>query len=85
MNRRSFAFALLLSAAVSATGFVSFPRRAEAALSTPELVDILKVVDERQKNQGDWRSNVYMEQKRRGRSPSSTRPSFSGEARTQNS
>lgn len=67
MNRRSFAFALLLSAAVSATGFVSFPRRAEAALSTPELVDILKVVDERQKNQGDWRSNVYMEQKEKGK------------------
>lgn len=34
-----------------------------AALSKAELVEILKVVDERQRNQGDWRSLVYMEQK----------------------
>jgi outer membrane lipoprotein-sorting protein len=34
-----------------------------AALSKAELVDLLKVVDERQRNQGDWRSLVYMEQK----------------------
>jgi outer membrane lipoprotein-sorting protein len=38
------------------------PRMA-AALSKAELVDILKVVDQRQSNQGDWRSLVYMEQK----------------------
>jgi outer membrane lipoprotein-sorting protein len=38
-----------------------------AALSKAELVDILKVVDERQKNQGDWKSNVYIEQKENGK------------------
>ena len=38
------------------------PRMA-AASSKAELVEILKAVDERQSNQGDWRSFVYMEQK----------------------
>jgi len=38
-----------------------------AALSKPELVDILKIVDERQKNQGDWKSTVYIEQKEKGK------------------
>src|SRR5262252_6914744 len=42
-------------------------RTAFAALSKPELVDILKVVDERQKNQGDWKSTVYIEQKEKGK------------------
>jgi outer membrane lipoprotein-sorting protein len=38
---------------------------ARAALAQPELVQILKAVDERQKNQGDWHSHIYMEQKER--------------------
>jgi outer membrane lipoprotein-sorting protein len=37
--------------------------RAAVALGKPELVEMLKAVDERQRNQGDWRSLVYMEQK----------------------
>ena len=44
-------------------------RRRWRALAAPsqqaELVEILKVVDERQRNNGDWRSLVYMEQKER--------------------
>ena len=36
--------------------------RVAAALSKAELVDLLKVVDERQRNQGDWRNLVYIEQ-----------------------
>ncbi len=40
---------------------------AVAALSKPELVDLLKVVDDRQKNQGDWKSQVYIEQKEKGK------------------
>ncbi|HJX53380.1 MAG TPA: outer membrane lipoprotein-sorting protein, partial [Polyangia bacterium] len=40
-----------------------FAPRMAAALGKAELVEILKVVDERQRNQGDWRSLVYMEQK----------------------
>jgi outer membrane lipoprotein-sorting protein len=41
--------------------------RVASALGKPELVEILKVVDERQRNQGDWRSLVYMEQKEKGK------------------
>jgi outer membrane lipoprotein-sorting protein len=37
--------------------------RVALALTKPELVAVLKNVDERQQNQGDWRSLVYMEQK----------------------
>ena len=33
------------------------------APSKQQLVDILKVVDDRQRNSGDWRSLFYMEQK----------------------
>jgi outer membrane lipoprotein-sorting protein len=38
-------------------------RPAAAAPTQQELVDLLKEVDERQRNQGDWRSLVYLEQK----------------------
>jgi len=41
--------------------------RAASALGKPELVEILKAVDERQRNQGDWRSLVYMEQKEKNK------------------
>ena len=37
--------------------------RLAAALSKAELIEILKAVDERQSNQGDWRNLIYMEQK----------------------
>jgi hypothetical protein len=43
--------------------FTLFAPSHAVALGKPELVEILKVVDERQRNQGDWRSLVYMEQK----------------------
>jgi outer membrane lipoprotein-sorting protein len=42
-------------------------RLAAAAVEKSQLVDILKVVDERQKNAGDWRSGVYIEQKEKGK------------------
>src|SRR3954452_6718414 len=41
--------------------------RAQAALSKDELVKLLKAVDDRQNNQGDWRSQAYMEQKEKGK------------------
>ena len=41
--------------------------RAALALGKPELVEILRAVDERQRNQGDWRSLVYMEQKEKNK------------------
>jgi outer membrane lipoprotein-sorting protein len=40
---------------------------AHAALSKQELVDLLKIVDDRQKNQGDWKSSVYIEQQEKGK------------------
>jgi Outer membrane lipoprotein-sorting protein len=35
--------------------------------SQAELVSLLKVIDERQRNQGDWRSEAYIEQKEKGK------------------
>ena len=49
-SRLFVAFALVLSLLAPSVA---------AALSKAELVEILKVVDERQRNQGDWRSFVY--------------------------
>jgi outer membrane lipoprotein-sorting protein len=42
-------------------------RTAQAALSKQELVDILKAVDQRQKNNGDFRAVAYWEQKEKGK------------------
>ena len=36
---------------------------ARAALSKDQMVDLLKHVDDRQKNNGDWRAQAYLEQK----------------------
>src|SRR5947209_837053 len=38
-------------------------RAAHAALTSPQMVELLKQVDERQHNNGDWRANAYIEQK----------------------
>src|SRR5580698_444688 len=38
-------------------------RPALAALSGPEMVELLKVVDNRQNSNGDWRAAAYLEQK----------------------
>jgi outer membrane lipoprotein-sorting protein len=38
-------------------------RRAQAALTAPQMVELLKIVDDRQKNNGDWRASAYLEQK----------------------
>jgi outer membrane lipoprotein-sorting protein len=37
------------------------------AATKAEMVELLKAVDDRQKNQGDWRSMIYMEQKEKGK------------------
>ncbi|MDB4980240.1 MAG: hypothetical protein JWM82_992 [Myxococcales bacterium] len=39
------------------------PRPAQAALTTPQMVELLKAVDDRQKNSGDWRAAAHLEQK----------------------
>ena len=57
---------LLLCAGVALALGKPVAARAEPP-SKAELVSILKTVDERQRNQGDWRSEVYMEQKEKGK------------------
>ncbi len=61
MQRRTLVKGALFAAAASSLGALS--RVASAALSNADLVLLLKGVDDRQRNQGDWRSNVYIEQK----------------------
>jgi hypothetical protein len=61
MQRRSLLKTVLFAAASgSLTGL---ERTARAASSKAELVELLKGVDDRQRNQGDYRSTVYIEQK----------------------
>jgi len=40
---------------------------AARALTDPELAKVVKEVDERQRNQGDWKALCYMEQKEKGK------------------
>lgn len=40
---------------------------ARAQTNKTELIGLLKRVDERQRNQGDWRSETYIEQKEKGK------------------
>jgi outer membrane lipoprotein-sorting protein len=61
MRRRLLSLIIGLSLAV--LGCLVLPRPVLAALNHEQLIDILKVVDDRQRNQGDWRSNIYIEQK----------------------
>jgi hypothetical protein len=61
MYRRTVVKSLLVAALAGSS--LAMPRLASAAASKEELVELLKGVDDRQRNQGDWRSNVYMEQK----------------------
>jgi outer membrane lipoprotein-sorting protein len=66
-SRNALALALLC-ASLSVAPLM--PVQAEAAKPsyTPaQLVDLLKAVDARQKNQGDWRSDAYIEQKEKGK------------------
>jgi outer membrane lipoprotein-sorting protein len=40
---------------------------AARALTDPELAKVVKEIDERQRNQGDWKALCYMEQKEKGK------------------
>src|SRR5512139_3182462 len=40
---------------------------AARALTDPELAKVVREVDERQRNQGDWKALCYMEQKEKGK------------------
>lgn len=61
LNRRNV-FALLALSTVA-----PLARAAHAAASKDEMVEILKVVDDRQRNSGDWRSVAYIEQKEKNK------------------
>ncbi len=61
-SRRSVLF--LLAAATLADVVAS--SAALAAADKAKMVEILKVVDDRQRNSGDWRSLAYIEKKERG-------------------
>lgn len=58
---KKIALALLTAATLLSTP------PARAAVSKQDLVEILKIVDDRQKNSGDWRSTAYLEQKEKGK------------------
>jgi hypothetical protein len=49
---------LLLAAALAVPA-------AASALTEPELAKVIREIDERQRNQGDWKALCYMEQKER--------------------
>jgi outer membrane lipoprotein-sorting protein len=44
---------------------MTFSRPVRAGLGKPEMVKLLTVIDDRQRNDGDWRALAFMEQKRR--------------------
>jgi Outer membrane lipoprotein-sorting protein len=60
-------------AALAGLTVLSWPlaRSAAETAASPftktQLVEVLKGVDDRQRNQGDWRSEIYMEQKEKGK------------------
>ena len=54
---------ILLVASLSALAIGAVPRLARAALTHDQMVEVLKAVDDRQKNNGDWRAIAYLEQK----------------------
>jgi hypothetical protein len=53
----------LLALGIATSAAVVAPRAAHAALTKDQMVQLLKAVDDRQKNNGDWRAVAYMEQK----------------------
>ena len=55
------------TAVVLAVALLQFAPVAHAGGDKAELVNILKLIDDRQRNSGDWRSEIYMEQKEKGK------------------
>jgi outer membrane lipoprotein-sorting protein len=59
--------ALLSAATTLAVGAFPTTALAQAGLSPSELAALVQAIDERQRNQGDWHSRLYMEQKEKGK------------------
>jgi len=53
----------VVGAGLAALSLSLSARPVRAALSHEQMVDLLKVVDDRQKNSGDWRASAHLEQK----------------------
>jgi outer membrane lipoprotein-sorting protein len=64
---KQFASSLLVFVSLLTCTLPCLAEVAPATMSKAQLVDILKTVDDRQRNQGDWRMNVYIEQKEKGK------------------
>lgn len=64
MNRRIFIHLIGAGTALAAS---ARPTHAAGAVPKEKLVDLLKVVDDRQKNAGDWQSLAYIEQKEKNK------------------
>ena len=60
MRRRTFALA---AASAGLSALLAPARLARATLSHDQMVDLLKTVDDGQRNNGDWRASAYLEQK----------------------
>jgi len=60
VTRRKLIGLALASGALLVTSGV---RLARAAVTKEQMVELLKEVDDRQRNNGDWRANAYIEQK----------------------
>ncbi len=56
-----------LAAAALASVAVLLAPAAARALTDPELAKVVREIDERQRNQGDWKALCYMEQKEKGK------------------
>lgn len=56
-----------LAAAVAAALFSLLAPSPARALSDPDLAKVVAEIDERQRNQGDWKALCYMEQKEKGK------------------
>jgi outer membrane lipoprotein-sorting protein len=58
---------IIAVASLFASVFAIWAGPAQAALSKDQLSSMLRAVDQRQNNQGDWRASTYMEQKEKGK------------------
>jgi len=65
MNKRTHSWiaAALVGAALNLVPGLGWVRTAQAAMTPAEMLALLKVVDERQNSNGDWRAAAYLEQK----------------------
>jgi hypothetical protein len=67
MSKKLVSLIAWLGLALISLPALALPASAEQPRSKTELVELLKLVDERQRNLGDYRAEVYIEQKEKGK------------------